>query len=178
VVIAMAKALSREAGFSAVELLVVITIVGILGAMAMPSLRRLMDTQKVRSISSDLFADLSYARGEAIARGHTIQVQSVGGGNDWIQGWTITDTTAAPVAQLKVQGPCTGPSPPTPCTLANNVSVTGDAASITFDRNGRAGAAVVSFNIAPTDASATTDQKRCLKLDPSGRPRSTTGACT
>lgn len=165
-----------QRGFSAIELLVVITIVGILAAFAVPSMRSLMMTQKVRSMAYDLFSDLTYARSEAIARGHNVLVQSAGGNTDWSGGWVVTDVSVNPTQQLKIKS-CIG----TPCVLTSGVSATGNVANLTFDRSGRWSSAVatkLAFSILSTDSSATTDQKRCVSLDPSGRPRSATGACT
>lgn len=164
-----------QRGFTAVELLVVIAILGILAAFATPSLSKFMQTQKVRTLAYDLFADLSFARSEAISRGHNVQVLSVNGTN-WNSGWTITDITANPTTQLRVNGPCTGATPPSPCLLATGVAFTADQGSLTFDRSGRT-SAVANFNIAPTDPSATIDQKRCVHIDTSGRPKSSNGTC-
>ena len=170
------RAPRSQRGVTAVELLIVIVILGILAAFAAPSMSRFLQTQKVRSLAYDLFADLAFARSEAISRGHSITIQSVDG-TDWNQGWTINDVTASPNVQLRVYGQCTGPTPPSPCVLAQGVTFLADQASVTFDRSGRTGAAIVSFNIAPTDVSATADQKRCVKLDMSGRPKSAPGVC-
>ena len=169
------RGLRSQRGFTMTELVIVMAILGILAAFAAPAMSRFLQTQRVRSIAYDLFADLSFARSEAISRGHNVTVQSVNG-TDWNQGWTVTDTTAAPAVQLRVNGQCTGASPPSPCRLADGVTFVADQAAVTFDRSGRAGA-TVSFNIAPTDLSATDDQKRCVKLDMTGRPKSSTGVC-
>lgn len=171
------RAFRPQRGFSLVELLVVVTILGILGAFAAPAMSRFMQTQKVRSLAYDLFADLAFARSEAISRGHRVTVQSVNG-TDWNMGWTISDVTASPAVQLRVNGQCAGPTPPSPCSLADGVTFLSDQTSVTFDNSGRTATAVVSFNIAPTDVSATSDQKRCVKLDISGRPKSSTGVCS
>ena len=166
---------ASQRGFTAAELLITLTVVGILAAVAIPSMTEMLNMQRVRGVSYDLNADLTFARSQAIARGHNVQVSSVGAGTDWNQGWTIIDTTAAPNVQLRVEGQCTGASPPSPCNLASGVAFTADVTSVTFDRNGRAGTA--SFNIVPAAATSNADLKRCVKLDPSGRPRTLTGAC-
>lgn len=155
-----------QGGFTLTEIVVVIAILGILAAFAAPSMTKLMTTQKVRSASYDIFADLTYARSEAISRGHTVSVRSTSGGNDWITGWEIWDTTAAPSVKLRAQS-----------ALSTGVTFTADQASVSFDRTGRTNAGTVSFNIVPTDVGATVDQKRCVRIDPSGRPRTSTGAC-
>lgn len=167
----MRETSSRQHGFTAIELITVMAIVGILAALALPSMRTMVMTQKVRSLALDLFADLTYARSEAISRSRDVQVQSIGGGTDWSGGWTINDVTATPAQQLKIHA-CSG----SPCVVTSGVGFTANVASVTFDRTGRA-SGTSSFSIVSNDAGATNDQKRCVKLDTSGRPRSSTGAC-
>ena len=166
---------SAERGFTMVEMITVVTILGIMAAFAIPSMRQLLQIQRVRSLAYDLYADLSFARTQAISRGHNVQIVSVNG-TDWNKGWTITDTTASPTVQLRVNGQCTGPTPPSPCTLATNVNFTGNQGAITFDRSGRPNASA-TFNIIPTDPTATTDMKRCVTLATSGLPKSAKGTC-
>ena len=158
-----ARAPRSERGFTLTELVVVIAILGVMAAFAAPSMSRMMQTQKVRSTSYDLFADLTYARSEAISRGHNVQMRSTSGTANWINGWEIWDTTSN--VKLRDQS-----------ALASGINFTGSAASFTFDRTGRA-SDNVDFNIVPTDPAAIADQKRCIHIEPSGRPRTITGAC-
>ena len=162
----------RAHGFTITEVMVVLVILGVLGAFAAPAMTRLLTTQKVRSASYDLNADLTYARGEAIARGHQVSVKSVSGGTDWVSGWEVWDMTASPNVKLRQQN-----------ALAAGINFTADAQSLTYERTGRATptpatvSGTVSFTIVPKDTSATTDMKRCVRIDPSGRPTTATGAC-
>jgi prepilin-type N-terminal cleavage/methylation domain-containing protein len=159
-----AGGLRAQLGISLIEIIVVIAIIGILSAAAFPSMSILIRTQKVRSAAYDLFADLTYARGEAISRGRDVLMFSAGGGNDWIGGWTIRDANGA-VLRIQGQG-------------SSGMVFTADAASVTFERNGRTSAGIVSFTIRPTDATAPDDQKRCVRIDPSGRARTANGVCS
>ena len=62
---------------------------------------------------------------------------------------------------------------------ASGLTFTGPGPSVTFDRTGRGTAdATVQFSIVPTNASAPDHQKRCLRLDPSGRVRTRQEACS
>jgi Tfp pilus assembly protein FimT len=123
---------------------------------------QLIRTQKVRSTAYDIFADLTYARSEAIGRGHDVAVTS-NNGTDWVLGWTIHDVNAN--ATLRVQG-----------ELSKGLVFTGDVKEVTFDRNGRSNANA-QFSIEPTDSGVPDNQKRCVRISPSGRPNSVTGPC-
>jgi type IV fimbrial biogenesis protein FimT len=151
-----------QRGFTAIEIMVVVLIVGIMAGFAAPAMNQLIRTQKVRGAAYDIFSDLTYARGEAIARGHNVLVASAGN-TDWATGWAIRDTTSGEV--LRTQN-----------ALSTGLVFTADAGSLTFDRSGRTTVAM-SFSIKPTDSGVPDTQKRCVRISPSGRPNSLTGPC-
>jgi prepilin-type N-terminal cleavage/methylation domain-containing protein len=55
-------------GFTLVELIVTITIVGILAALAAPAITTLIANQRLSSQANDLLSDLTFSRSEAIKR--------------------------------------------------------------------------------------------------------------
>jgi type IV fimbrial biogenesis protein FimT len=153
----------REAGFTATEILVVVAIVGIMAALAMPSMSGLLATQAVRSASYDLNADLVYARSQAITRGTDVSITGTTG-TDYKAGWTITEAEGS--STLRTQG---ARDSKIVFTASNNV--------FTFDRTGRVTVgAPAQWSIVPYGTSQD-HQKRCIKLDPSGRPKTNEGVC-
>jgi type IV fimbrial biogenesis protein FimT len=81
---------ARQAGFSLIELLVVLAIASILLAAGAPGLRDLVRTQQLKAASGDLFAAIGQARAQALARGEIVTVLPKGaGGTDWARGWTV-----------------------------------------------------------------------------------------
>lgn len=154
------------AGFTLAEALVTIAIVAVLAALALPGMNQLLTTQRVKSTSFDLMADLTYARSEAIARGTDVVVASTSGTSDWREGWTITETAGPSVLREAA-------------ARADTVIFTGPGPTVTFERTGRATAlGTVAFSIQPKGDDAPDNQKRCLRLDPSGRARSAVGVCS
>jgi type IV fimbrial biogenesis protein FimT len=156
-------AMPSQRGFTLMEAMVVVTIVGILAAFAFPAMGRFLTTQAVRSASYDLFADLIYARSEAIARGTSVIVTGVSG-TDFKQGWSI-DAVGAAANPIRTQAP-----------RSSAIVFTASQNNFTFDRNGRA-SATMTFNIVPVESTPNDYMKRCVRLDPSGRPKSAEGAC-
>lgn len=65
-------------GFTAIELMVVVSIVAILAALATPSFTPLIERWRVRSAAEDLTSTIYYARSEAIKRGGGITVEALG----------------------------------------------------------------------------------------------------
>ena len=72
--------LSRgQQGFTAIELMVVVSIVAILAALAAPSFTPLIERWRVRSAIEHLTSTLYFARSEAIKRGGGITIDASSG---------------------------------------------------------------------------------------------------
>lgn len=92
-----------SAGFSIIELMIVITIVGILAALAVPSFDDMIKNNRRTVIANELTAALMFARGESAKRGQPVTVcgmtsgggASCTGGATWDYGWmTFLDPDA------------------------------------------------------------------------------------
>jgi len=76
-------------GFSLIELIVVIVILGILMSMATLPFQEMIANQRLRTVTSDLTADLALARIEAIKRGTRVGITRTT--SQWIGGWQVFD---------------------------------------------------------------------------------------
>lgn len=146
-----------ESGFSLIELMVVVAVVGVLAGIALPSFKSLIQSQQVKAASFELFSSFSFARSEAIKRNANVTVTPEQA-SDWGLGWKIT----AGAEQIRFQSPLKG------------VAISTGPASVVYTLSGRATAAA-SFEI---DAAAgATANIRCLKIGLNGMPRAIMGGC-
>ena len=149
-----------EGGFTMVEMLTTLTIVGILASLAAPAFTSLIASQKVKTSASMLQSSLLMARSEAIKRNTDVTVSPING--NWASGWTVTVVVSS-----------------TSEVLANNnkstqASITGGPTSVQYNNAGRAptgGGNTFKFS------SSSTSDIRCLNVDLSGMPMITTSGC-
>lgn len=77
-------------GFSLLELLAVLAVLGILTAIGIPSFTYLTQTTKLKSATSDLHLALMKARSEAVKRDTPIVIEPKSGA--WTNGWRVCIT--------------------------------------------------------------------------------------
>lgn len=154
-------------GFTLPELLAGVAIMGVLGAVATPGISQLIDNQRVKSASSDLFSALVHARSEAVRRNTEVTVFPVTEGA-WEDGWTVPDPADTAVFFLRHEA-------------VANTAIDGPD-SVVFLGNGRVkpAASAPEFAIsagARPDAESAEEAdeaddaaQRCIKLDLAGRP--------
>ena len=84
------KNLSASFGFTLIELMVTISILAILAAVAVPNFQSTIEAAKHRGVISDLNASIALARSEAVKRGVPVVVAAkVAGANGLGKGWRI-----------------------------------------------------------------------------------------
>ena len=138
-------------GFTLIEMLVTITILAILLAIAVPSMNALIRDQRVKAATLDVYASFAFARSEAIKRNASVMITP--NSTDWGNGWQVQVGGAS----LKNQD------------AINKVSISGPAAAIAYQRDGRIGGTTApSFVVKSADDSTIT--ARCVRIDLSGRP--------
>ena len=83
--------LARQRGLTLVELMIVIVVIAILLAIAMPSFRDTIDKRRLVGAADNLLADLRYAQSESIKRNAQVVVAFTEGAN-----WSyVINTTPA-----------------------------------------------------------------------------------
>jgi len=161
-----------QAGFSLIELLTVLTVLGIMMAIGVPSFRNFIASQRVKSTSYEISTTLLLARSEAIKRNTTVTIAPLTA-NTWTSGWTATATQT-------VSGT------PTTITLQNQAAIDGitittlgsdgvtpaSLASVTFNSAGRQTGAVTYWQLAGATST------RCVRLDSAGIATTKSGTCS
>ena len=139
----------RESGLTLIELMVTLSIISIIVALAGPPYRQFIQNQRLSAASSELQRALSLARAEALTRARRVTVcrstdnttcNASANSLGWAQGWIVfvdndgaasvgvRDATATPAETILLvqQGPLVGVSNASASTgLGNYISFTG-----------------------------------------------------
>lgn len=136
--------LRSAAGFSLIELMVGVALLGVLAALAAPSMRQFLAAQQVADVARRLGSDLQLARNEAIKRNGQVLVCADASATacsatplatDWAKGWRLC-------FDLNADGTCDAgtPADPNPIrqqpAVSSTISLTGPTARLQFQANG------------------------------------------
>ncbi len=84
-------------GFTLIELIVTVTIAGVLMSLAAPSFSNFVKNNRLSSQANAIMADLAFARSEAVKRGAPVTIcRSKDGagclsGTEWDEGWIVVN---------------------------------------------------------------------------------------
>ncbi len=163
-----------SAGFTLIEMLMVIAILGVLASIAFPSFNYLSANTKVKSASTELYLAMIRARSESVKRNRPVGVVATSGNKDtWHTGWSV-------VADGNQDGDFTD-GEPTDRLIATQGSLSAVTikmadTNVVFRPNGRLSGAAPQFEVTATDAKQSA-LSRCVSADVTGRPYIKTKAC-
>ena len=95
----------RAGGFTMIELLITITVVGILTALALPAFNKLIRNNCMTTTANSLVTSLQLAKSEAVKRRSTVRVEAINAAddaNEWgAAGWRVTGPDIRSTAATK-----------------------------------------------------------------------------
>ena len=153
-----------QAGFTLIELMIAVTIVGVLTAIAFPSFQQAYYNQQVKTTVSDAHIALYLARSEAIKRNTNVDIVGIAGG------WQIQVPLPLPVVVLQTTSDMPAIITFECNTDANDstaASVACPAPVITYTRTGRISSFIELRFYVSTNNNVV---MRCLTTSLSGRP--------
>lgn len=146
-----------QRGFSLIELLTVIALIGILSGLAVPAYRSTLISNSLAASSNDLSAAISLARSEAIKRRVRMDVAPIGG--DWARGWQVLPNGGAAGTEVRRYD------------LPGTMTVSNGPAAIGFNPRGlRADFTDINIRLSRDDGK----YRRCISVSPSGATRIST----
>lgn len=127
----MQKQSAKNSGFTLIELIVTVSLAGILMAVAIPSFVEAIKSNRLTTQTNEFMAALNLARSEAIKRGVQVTIQRKGSTSGaWEEGWrmfvdsdaneTFSDDADANLCETNADG-----SPSEDCLLKTYPALTG-----------------------------------------------------
>ena len=157
-------------GFTLIELIVTLTIAGILAAVAAPSMLGFVANNRLATQINELIADINLSRSEAIKRGTTtgICVTAVNGtacdaGGNWANGWLVYYVDPVTTANITIK---------THEQLSGNNTLTAPADTLNFNKSG-----FTSNTGDFTLCDAKLHKSRVVNIKPTGHPSLTPATC-
>ncbi|MBI5907084.1 MAG: GspH/FimT family pseudopilin [Burkholderiales bacterium] len=144
-------------GFTLIELMVVITIAGVMVGIGMPSFKNFVAGQRVKTATGDFSTAAIYARSEAIKRNAEVGLVAAAGG--WKNGWSVKAGTVTLSQQAAFPA----------------LTMTSAVTEVVYLGSGRLKEQVLvsSLQVAADGASSA----RCVSFELSGLPKSRLGNC-
>lgn len=159
--------MNRLAGFTLIELMVTVAVLGILLGIAVPAFNDIVRDNRAATATNDLVAAVLLARSEAVKRRASVELcrrnaagTACAAGADWAGGWLVLANGNV----LQVWDPPGG-----------QPVVSGPAGGLSFRASGLPVAAV-NFSIAL--AGCTGEQRRTIAVSATGRLNTGRAACS
>jgi type IV fimbrial biogenesis protein FimT len=163
----------HSSGYTIFEILISLTIIGILASIAIPSFRYVTNSNRIATEVNSLLGDMLFARTEAVKEGQSVTVcastdgATCSGSPDWQSGWIVfldTNTNQAVdagEAVIRIQPAFKG----TDTFVASSLTFH----AVTYNRLGYGPTnSPTTVNISLHDSTSNPNWTRCLAVNPIG----------
>ena len=159
----MNKQLQR--GFTVIELMIAIMILGVLVTIAAPSFAEILKQNRLAAQTNSIIASLNYARGETINQGTDVFITPNTAGTNWSGGWAVRSGTAGGPILRTFDG-------------FQNATLTASSATINYQADGSiTGGAAVTLTVTPSNCDTGDNDLRVVTIALSGQTSSAPAAC-
>lgn len=118
--------MSRQRGFTLIELMTVLVIGAILAMVAVPSFVKIMATQRLRSAAGNLQVALLLTRSESLKRNANVQLAPIVA-SQWNAGWRIVNLSDNSVISVYPAAPAIAIAGPATVTYQGSGRITATA---------------------------------------------------
>lgn len=145
---------SKNSGFTLIEMMVAMTVAAILLTIAIPSFTHMIDQNRLKGAAEMLYADLRFARAEAIMRNKPVQISFNANSSTWCYGLKVNANCDCQVTDPANSGYCEIDNVPKIVSSAefSGVSISGMASSFSFNPlRGKADSGTTKFQSADNE---------------------------
>lgn len=184
------KPFVRNSGLTLVELIIVLTIAGILAVLAAPGMQRLVASNRLTAQVNDVLADISLARSEAIKRNVNAGVCTSASGTsctvsgNWASGWLVyyvcptgdpSGCTAGNNVVVKVHEALSGSNTLAATQTDVSTSTSSSIDTMTFSKNGAFSSQAFTYKFTLCDPGR--NQTRIVDITVVGQTSISSGTC-
>ena len=158
--------MSSQKGVTLIELMIAIGVLAIIATMAVPSMQKIIDNNRVTSQANAILSAITLARSEAVKRGVNMSFVAVGA--DYTNGWCVRLETAADCSNAVKAGE------------TSDGIIFGGPTTITFDARGQkasGGSAEETVTLQPDHCITGEIRRREIDINVGGRARIEGAAC-